>query len=608
MTLPWRKPFSALFFSSCLVVLTQCSSMIPDTSTDPLPQYQHSPDYYLAQAQEATGAQRGEYELQAVGRYLQENQREKAQALLADLSSYPLTAPQVQQATLLEAQGDILTEQPNEALTVLNQLQPHQLPQDGQIQYYHWTALANAQLGHYLASAEAAMMLDRLLTQSPFKTQNNQFIWQDLQNLSLEQLTQDSKNKHPEVVEGWLSLAILSKTYQPRSDAMKEAVHRWYKQYPHHPAKTISRTLLPPSSWFRATNGEATNQNRQQRPHTIALLVPLQGPLAKAGQSIRNGFMAAYYNTNEANRPKVNVYDTSSESIQSLYAQAIEEGNNFVVGPLTKDNILAISARRTMALPTLALNYSNTYSPPRDLYQLGLSPQDEAQQVAEKARHSGHSKALIIAPDSPWGQGIEAAFTRYWEQDGGTIVDRLSYNAQTNLNTAVKNLLRVSESTNRVTSISKMLGEKIQSTPQRRQDAHMVFLVASPRLARQIRPLLKFYYAKDLPVYATAYVYSGTPNPLRDRDLDGIIFCDVPWLFANSTARQQMQSLWPNTQNNQIRFYALGMDAYNITNHLEQVTGIHGATGTLYMNDHGIILRELQWAQFKNGKPKALKG
>ena len=151
------------------------------------------------------------------------------------------------------------------------------------------------------------------------------------------------------------------------------------------------------------------------------------------------------------------------------------------------------------------------------------------------------------------------------------------------------------------------MGEKIQATPQRRQDADMVFLVASPRLARQIRPLLKFYYANDLPVYATAYVYSGTPNPLRDRDLDGIIFCDVPWLFANSPARQQMQSLWPSTQNNQIRFYALGMDAYNITNRLPQVTGMRGATGTLYMNDHGVILRELQWATFKNGKPKPLK-
>ncbi|MHA7840539.1 MAG: penicillin-binding protein activator [Gammaproteobacteria bacterium] len=583
--------------------------MMPNrlTATDPLPQYQQSSDYYLAQAQKTSGAQQTEYVLQAAGKYLQDNEVEKAQHLLTEVDSMPLTTPQMQQSTLLQAQANVSQHQPTQALAVLSQLQAQLLPQDGQIQYYHWVALANQQLEHYFASAEAGIMMDRLLTQSTFKKQNSQLIWQDLQHLSLEQLSTYLNNNPPEVVQGWLALAIISKTYEPRSNDMEAAIHEWRKQYPHHPAKALSKTLSPPSSWFGTTDRGAIAQSGQSQPHTIALLIPLQGPLEKAGQSIRNGFMAAYYNNSDNTRPKVNVYDTSSESIQRLYKEAIDEGNDFVVGPLTKDNILAISTGRVMPLPTLALNYSDTYNPPQDLYQLGLSPQDEAQQVAEKARHDGYSKALIIAPDTPWGQGIEAAFTQYWQQDGGTVVTHLNYNNQTPLNTAIKNLLKVNESTDRVTSLSKILGEKIQATPQRRQDADMVFLVASPRLARQIRPLLKFYYANDLPVYATAYVYSGTPNPLRDRDLDGIIFCDVPWLFANSPARQQMQSLWPSTQNNQIRFYALGMDAYNITNRLPQVTGMRGATGTLYMNDHGVILRELQWATFKNGKPKPLK-
>ena len=494
---------------------------------------------------------------------------------------------------------------PKETLDVLNLLQPHALPQDGQIQYYYWATLAQQQLGDYLASAKTAMMLDRLLTSGPFQTKNRLRIWQNLSNLPLEQLTERLNDHLPEVARGWLSLALLSKTYALRSSDMKHAVAQWEQTYPHHPAEELSKTLLPPSVWLGTRGKTLYDDSGQHPPHRIALLVPLQGPFQEAGQSIRNGFMAAYYNTN-GYRPEVQVYDTSSKPIQSLYAQAKEEGNDFVVGPLTKENVLAISKRHAMPLPTLALNYGDPDHPPQYLYQFGLSPQDEAQQVAERARHQGYSHGLVIAPDTAWGQGIAAAFTRYWERSGGTIVGSLNYNEKTRLDTGIKHLLKVQESTNRVTALSHILGEKVQSTPQRRQDADMVFLVGSPRFARQIRPLLKFYYASDLPVYATAYVYSGTPNPLQDRDLDGIIFCDVPWLFANSPARQQMPSLWSNTDNNQVRFYALGLDAYTIANRLPQITGIQGATGTLYMDNQGIILRELQWAQFKNGKPKPI--
>ena len=43
------------------------------------------------------------------------------------------------------------------------------------------------------------------------------------------------------------------------------------------------------------------------RPEKIALALPLQGPLATAGKAIRDGFLAAYYLDDTADRGKTDI-------------------------------------------------------------------------------------------------------------------------------------------------------------------------------------------------------------------------------------------------------------------------------------------------------------
>src|SRR5205823_5983563 len=69
----------------------------------------------------------------------------------------------------------------------------------------------------------------------------------------------------------------------------------------------------------------------------------------------------------------------------------------------------------------------------------------------------------------------------------------------------------------------------VPSAQKRRQDADMIFMIAPPEYARQIKPLLNYYYAGNLPIYATSHVYQGIPNAALDNDLNGIQFCDMPW-------------------------------------------------------------------------------
>ncbi|HRE30628.1 MAG TPA: penicillin-binding protein activator, partial [Candidatus Berkiella sp.] len=64
-----------------------------------------------------------------------------------------------------------------------------------------------------------------------------------------------------------------------------------------------------------------------------------------------------------------------------------------------------------------------------------------------------------------------------------------------------------------------------------RQDVDVIVMAAPPAQARQLKPLFDFYYAEDVPVLATSSIYSGSQNPRSDRDVNGVVFCDMPWLL-----------------------------------------------------------------------------
>jgi len=144
-------------------------------------------------------------------------------------------------------------------------------------------------------------------------------------------------------------------------------------------------------------------------------------------------------------------------------------------------------------------------------------------------------------------------------------------------------------------------------TPSRRRDFDVIFMVAYPSKARQIMPLLKYYYAGDVPVYATSMVYAGNTDAMKDRDLNGIIFSDMPWVFTHSMSNKN----WPEPLNSYNRLYALGMDSYALSTQLNQLLlfpsmGVSDKTGVLSLNSSQQIARTLAFGQFKNGLPQLL--
>ncbi|QLH41552.1 MAG: penicillin-binding protein activator [Coxiellaceae bacterium] len=337
----------------------------------------------------------------------------------------------------------------------------------------------------------------------------------------------------------------------------------------------------------------------------------MQGALASSSQAIRNGFLAAYYTDKQSNpqAPEVTVIDTGSD-VRNAYQQAINQGANFVVGPLTKPQVQQIASMGNLSVPTLALNsLDGRGSAPNNLYFFSLSPRDEAIQTAQRAAQTGYHRALIIAPNSAWGQGIAQAFKEQWNSQGGTVVDSLAFGSSQQLTKQLAGFLHVSE-----IKPAKNKKGQVSPPPTRRQDMDMIFLVASPQQARLIKPLLKFFYAGNVPVYATSEIYTGIPAPRFDTDLDGIIFGDMPWVLVNpnqlpsnlGTVHDRVATLWPDSFHNYPKLYGFGVDAYrlvSILGRLPSTPGVPEATGKLYLGPDHQVLRQLDWAQMRGGVP-----
>lgn len=354
---------------------------------------------------------------------------------------------------------------------------------------------------------------------------------------------------------------------------------------------TNNSTASSSASYNRNSTNLSFNGNSVPAGHAqhIVLLLPLQGGMANAGNTIRDGFMYAYHQAGQQN-VQVDVVDTSqSGSIISAYNNAVQKGADFIVGPLTKPDVAQLENAH-LAVPTLALNSTGANNPlPPNLYEFGLSPLDEASQIADRAAADHHHAALLIAPGNAWGHVVAYNLMQAWQQQGGQIVGTLWLtNQNTDLNSQIEKLLHANNKNN-----------------SHRQDMDAIFLIASPAQAGVIKPLLKYYYVGDTPVYATSMVNRGAASSGAGDDLDGIMFTDIPFVLDTNGGWAAQRNQIGQLSGDSLRLYALGIDSYRLSQELNHVgstpsSGIPGATGQLSLSQQHIH-RQLQWAEFRGG-------
>ncbi|MET0086069.1 MAG: penicillin-binding protein activator [Sedimenticola sp.] len=543
--------------------------------------------------------------LRAVDNYLKAGDNDNANRLLATIDTHRLPGLDFHRRLLI-AEFALGRNRPDEALSYLTDPPAEETAPELVIRYHQLRAEGFRLSGNILESARELGDLDLIISDQEARLDNQLAILQTLATLTdtALDLLQPSP---PGIQGGWMELARIIKSHSTRAGALQPLLEGWRERFPSHPAMP---ELL--GGYFEQLKAQYL------RPSHLAILLPTSGPYGDAAAALRDGFMAAYYQDSPENRPGLVFYDTSnSADTWPLYRQAVDAGADMIIGPLSKNSVDQLAHAGELDIPVLALNQvPPTVTPPGDLYQFALSPEDEARQVAEKAWLDGHTKAVILTPRGNWGDRIFNAFANRWERLGGLIAEHQSYDSKAHdFSQPIRSMLNIDESYARKKALQRLLGKKLEFEPRRRQDTDFIFLAAKSQKARQLRPQLQFHYAGELPVYTTSHIYSGKRNVKEDQDLEGLMFPDIPWLLVSEgndpLSRQNLGEILPRSQHSYRRLYAMGMDSYRLLPHLARLQNssnemLDGKTGNLYLDDVNHVRRQLVWAEMRAGMPRVI--
>ena len=563
---------------------------------------------YAQLANRANAPEKQDLQLKATEVFLRGGYAQQAEQTLADLDPRGLAINYAERKQLLLAQLDVSRGKREHAVSILDTLTRTATLDATRIAAHNTKIQLHIQANALIEAARERVAMDGLLRDDTARRANQNLIYQNLVDAPEAMLVR-AKSATPDIFSGWVELALIAKSAQQQPAEATRLMNEWKGRYPHHVGAQIV------GDRFAARAPE-----RVALPQRVALLLPQQGNFAKAGEAVRDGFLAAYYNqTRDGFRPVIQIYDSGSNAndITAAYQRALRDGAQFVVGPLDKNAVNILAQGNRLSVPTLALNYAERNDAVNNLFQFGLSPEDEAAQTAERAWLDGHGRAVALIPEGAFGERLLVAFRERWLQLGGELVDTQIYSTKDNdISPPIKKLLDIDQSEQRRTALRTLLGYDIKYSPRRRQDIDFVFVAAMPRHARMIRPQLNFHQANDLPVYSTSHVFSGFVNARTDHDIDNVTFGDMPWVLPkarrNTALNATISQLWPQQVENYMRLYAFGIDAFNLIPNLNALAEQHtlqhpGETGNLFMDDARRIQRRLQWAEFKNGAPKLLE-
>ena len=365
---------------------------------------------YIKAASRATaGHEQQTLQLQAADSLIRGEDFAAARRLLDEMPP-TLASNNLQQHYRVNRAALALAEQhPVEALALLDKV-----PADGTYaaDLHRLRAEAYLQEYRYFLSARERVQLDPLLADPDAQLENEFAIWETLNRLTDAELQQLRTAPPPDPLSGWMELVELSRLYLQQPDALAEVTPHWQQRYPDHPA---TQAFIPKLLESMSLAGQA--------PAHIALLLPLNGTLAEAAAAIRDGVLAAYYDTPDtALQPRLQIIDSgdTADTALAAYQQAVLDGAQFVIGPLRKEAVQALAMQPQLAVPVLSLNQIEEpalFNPA--LYQFGLAPEDEAREVARLAWREGYTRSIALLPESEWGERVYTAFCRGMGHAGG---------------------------------------------------------------------------------------------------------------------------------------------------------------------------------------------
>jgi outer membrane PBP1 activator LpoA protein len=533
---------------------------------DKLGKYIQAANKYQKIAAKSQPPMQQSYQLLAIKAFLKGNKLLEAKVALKkfDISkNHDLDIP----FELVQIKIDLAEQRATKAKERLKGIDPSALSPELQIEYKQLHAHSLLATDKIPEGVIEWVAIDKLLKNNQdLSKENHNYLWRSLSSIKVSQLKKIKQVSNP-IALGWINLALLTKI-SPQN------IKDWKLRFQNHPAQQHIVSNLE----------KDLNHNP---PQNIVLLLPSKkSPFSPYADAIKKGFFAAAKVEN--NPAKISVKSVSERKVLKVYQKAIKEGADFVVGPLQKP-IISILANSQLQLPvpTLALNHLGELINTGNLYQIALSPKDEAIEAAKRGLADGHKSVFVLVPDGYWGEGLLKVFKTEWKKQGGEI-NQYIYG---------KSFKRL---------IPRAL-KKIKTTD-------MVFMVALPQHAPIIHKFIVKALGDKLPIYSISRVYGGTINPKRDVKLNGIIFTDMPWVLTPDNKAHQLQAILQKNGKKAIaqfnRFYAFGVEAYYSLTQLQTLNSYQwqGQTGHLSINNKGVIHRnQLSWARFVDGKPQLIE-
>lgn len=346
------------------------------------------------------------------------------------------------------------------------------------------------------------------------------------------------------------------------------------------------------SGWrFDAGERPPADRDGYRPPRKLAVLLPLTGDMAAASVPVRDGLLAGYYGERRQ-RPEVGFYDTGSTpgGAVAAYRKAVEDGADFVLGPLGRDQVAGLFKEADLKVPVLALN-RGPEAPPSGSASFALAPEDDGIAAAEYLLSRNVRRVLVLVGGDDGLRRSVAAFREQWNDRGGTVVETLTVADKPADATAA-----------------------LQAAAQKDGGVDAVFLALKGAQARAMAPQLALVGLGDKPRVATAQLLSGTGKPDQDRALDGIVFPGETWTVqglpglppADSTGTALNSARGPAA-----KLFAFGHDAWLLAAYLDAIAHhadrmVPGATGQLRLDGFGNVVRVPAWSSFADGEIVAL--
>jgi outer membrane PBP1 activator LpoA protein len=561
---------------------------------------------YESQALSAAPEARASLALSAAREWLAAQRPADAQRVLRTLLGAPLLGAQRYQRALLGAE---VSYQLHHAELAWRQISA--LPANGaggaQLDYDTLRMHIALGAGHAVEGIDAEMNAELFTSSEPARVQLRRALLAELLAARARGVGLSAPPGLDPIVRGWLELGATATPSSAVSLNSTMLAARWRARYPNHPALAILDQAFPAPFVAAAPGGR------------VALLLPLSGPYGAQGITVRDGFLSALFQLPANARPQLHIYDTAAIPIADALAQAHAGGSSFIVGPLVPAAVAAAAAVGPQSVPMLALNFlPDGQAAPPGLFQYALSPEDEAQQVAQRILADGHRHGIILVPRNDWGTRVAGAFARALALGGGGVIAAPSYDPDSHdYGDELRSVLGVDESQQRDERLQRVLGTKFNFEPRHRGDIEFVFIVPYSAVnARLLLPQLRYFYAGDIPSYSISEAYE--PDSLdSNRDIAGLMYPDMPWMVSGqsnlSELRDDLSATWDKRTAWQTRLFAFGYDAGQLMLAMSSPEGapatvqIDGLTGLLHFDADRRVVRELIWVRVdRNGNPRPL--